>query len=102
MLIKAGGTTLNVTAVKMIKIDWRHEVKHKKTGLFKKQIEETKTLWDTILYYKDIDGKEASFKWQGSESHEAAQKIENELLNQIKEVELEHMSAALENAIRGN
>jgi len=99
MLIKVNGVTINVTAVKMIKVDSKEATTYKKVSFFKR-VKETKREWSCMLFYKDVDGDDATFNWHGAESREEAEAVERELLNQIKEVELEHMTATLESAMR--
>jgi antitoxin component of MazEF toxin-antitoxin module len=99
MLIRAAGVTINVTVVKQIVVQRRDKVTVVKLGFFKSR-KDTKTVYDVILLYKDQEGNDKKFRWHGAEAKEQAEAIEKELLSQIKEVELEHMSATLENAIR--
>lgn len=100
MLIRAHNVTLNVTGIKKITVDKSVKVSYKKAGLFKRTQVETVT-WGVTLYYKDENGKDANFSWHGADERRLAEEVEKELLSQIKEVELENMSMALENAIRG-
>jgi hypothetical protein len=101
MLIKVDTVTLNVTRVNKIIVESKEETSFKKVGLFKKN-KEIKTTWQLTLHYKDTDGDDVTFCWHGAKSTEEIKMVEQQLLSQIKEVELEHMSAALESAIRSN
>ena len=101
MLIKVSNTTLNVTEIEKIIVNSKEVTKVTKLSWCKKQKEKI-TDWDLVLYYKDGDGSNETFTWTNCGSYEQVKKLERELLDQIKEVELEHMSAALENAIRKN
>jgi hypothetical protein len=101
MLIKARNVAVNVTVIKIIKVDLKEEVTYKNNGFFKKKTKETKYAYDVNMYYNDVNGRDAIFTWQCGERKET-EAVERELLNQIKEVELEHMTATLENAIGKN
>jgi hypothetical protein len=101
MLIRACDTTINVTRVDKIVLQYNVTKTKKRVHLFK-VVEEEKATWDCIMYYRDMDGRDTSFRWHGADNKATVEAIQMELLKQIKEVELESVSTALEDAIRSN
>jgi hypothetical protein len=99
MLIRAGGVSLHVTGVKTTMVRHRDIVTRCGFLWLKKDI---KTVYDVWFSYIDQNGRDAEFEWVGADERKDAEAIENQLLSQIKEVELEHISQALENAIRNS
>jgi hypothetical protein len=86
MLIKIGSVSvINITAVKTIHV-----------------IEKSPREHAIEIAYRDIDGKDAKFTLGGILELANAFKVRDEVVGQIKELELENISATLENAIRSN
>lgn len=100
MLIKFAKTViLNVTKVRAIRMyDSEDKKVVKKGGFFKADEVKITTRWNVELQYVDIDGKDATQTiWH--RDLQSAEKTQKELLQQIRELELENMTATLENAI---
>jgi hypothetical protein len=103
MLIKIGPTTaINVTRI--LRVEMLEEVTKtsKDNGFWKPKTLTEETTFAVKVFYRDIDGKDTSFKLYGIKDLDRATKIQEEVLGQIKELELENMSATLENAIRNS
>jgi len=98
MIIKIFDVALNVGSVKKVLIKPIKRTRNIKRRLFLSSKEEY-YVYDIIFEYIDDEGKPDKFTWSGSPTQQEAEKYFNEILKQVKEVELEKVSAEFENAI---
>jgi hypothetical protein len=100
MLIKGDRTTLNITGIEKIIIDFEEVKTSISTGWFTKPKEKVELKWAVKLWYKTEKGTVEHFTWTCGDDRATAERIHNEIVQQAKEAELESVSVALENAIR--
>jgi hypothetical protein len=103
MMVKIGRTAvINMTAISSVHLLTEKETITTKCGWFEKKIKDIKTTYAVKIYFKDEHGKDSNYKLYGFDDILAAEKIKDEVMSQIKELELEHLTATLENAIKNN
>lgn len=100
MLIKVGdNVVLNMVAVSSVVIDIHEESKKGKALFSGTTIEKT---FAVVINYQDQNNKDNKYTLYGFKEYERASKIRDNVISQIKELEIERISTELENAIRRN